>query len=168
MPNLRPTIRIAVPALTVATLMTAAIALSRSRLRRYAIAELSMQPALGAGDWVLARRVVAPLERGDIVVFEHPGRADFELVKRVVGLPGEHVLLAAGEVTADGRTVDAWATGPTMPDGSWRLGPHEVFVLGDNRAFSSGDSRALGPIPVADIGWVIWCRYRPLPLRRVG
>lgn len=167
MPNHRPTIRIAVSTLAGGGLVAAAIALIRTRLRRYAIAEHSMQPALGAGDWVLARRVAGPLERGDIVVFGHRGRPRFELVKRVVGLPGEHVSIAAGEVTTDGRAADTWATGPTLPDGSWRLGPDEVFVLGDNRASSSGDSRALGPIPVAHIGWVIWCRYRPFPLRRI-
>ena len=167
MSNSRPTTRIAGTAIAIVTLVVVAISQTRSRLRRYAIAEHSMQPALGAGDWVLARRATAPLQRGDIVVFEHPGRPSFELVKRVVGLPGEQVVVAAGKVRVDGKPVDPWAAGPTVPDGSWRLGPNEVFVLGDNRAFSSGDSRALGAIPAASIGWVIWCRYRPLPLRRV-
>ena len=166
MPNLRSATRVAVPSLTI-VLVAGAIALVRARLRRYTIAEHSMQPALHAGDWVLARRVTYPVMRGDIVVFEHPGRPRFELVKRVVGLPGELVTIAAGEVTTNGRAVDTWATGPTLPDGTCRLGPDEVFVLGDNRAFSSGDSRALGPVPVEDIGWAIWCRYRPFPLRRV-
>ena len=166
MPNLRRVTRVAVPSLAV-VLVAGAIALTRARLRRYAIAEHSMQPALCAGDWVLARRVTGPVERGDIVVFEHPGRPQFELVKRVVGLPGELVTVVAGEVTTDGRAVDTWAKGPTLPDGSCWLGPDEVFVLGDNRAVSSGDSRTLGPVPVADIGWAIWCRYRPFPLRRV-
>ncbi len=168
MPTNRPLTRCAVSALAIVTLAAVAVSQARTRLRRYAIAEHSMQPALAAGDWVLARRVTGPLRRGDIVVFEHPGRPRFELVKRVIGLPGEQVAVAAGEVMIDGGAVDTWAAGPTLPDGTWRLGLDEVFVLGDNRALSSGDSRALGPIPAAVIGWVIWCRYRPFPLRRVG
>jgi signal peptidase I len=164
----RPLTRLAVSALATVTLAAVAVSQARTRLRRYAIAEHSMQPALAPGDWVLARPVTSPLRRGDVVVFEHPGRPRFELVKRAIGLPGEQIAVAAGEVTVDGRAVDTWAAGPTLPDGSWRLGTNEVFVLGDNRALSSGDSRALGPIPVAAVGWVIWCRYRPLPLRRIG
>ncbi len=168
MPTNRPLYRFAIAPLAAAALAAVAVSQTRARLRRYAIAEHSMQPTLAAGDWVLARRVTGPLRRGDVVVFEHPGRPRFELVKRVVGLPGEQVAVAAGDVMVDGRAVDTWAAGPTLPDGSWQLGSNEVFVLGDNRALSSGDSRALGPVPVAVIGWVIWCRYRPFPLRRVG
>ena len=149
--------------LLLAGLTAGVITLTRRLLRRYAIAEHSMQPSLNPGDWVLAHRVRGSLRRGDIVVFGHPQRPEFELIKRVVALPGEHVTITAGTVKVDGLAADRWAAGRTLPDGSVQLGTDEVLVLGDNRALS-GDSRALGPIPVAAIGWKVWCRYRPLPV----
>jgi len=151
--------------LLMAGLTAGMIAVTQRLLRRYAIAEHSMQPSLNPGDWVLADRVTGSLRRGDIVVFGHPQRPELDLIKRVIGLPGESITIIAGTVRIDGRGADQWAAGSTLPDGSWQLGPSEVFVLGDNRALS-GDSRALGPIPVAAIGWKVWCRYRPLPVRR--
>ena len=74
----------------------------RGRLRRYAIAENSMSPALSAGDWTLARKTRGLPHRGTVVVFAHPDKPEMELVKRVVGLPGEVVAIANGQVHIDG------------------------------------------------------------------
>lgn len=152
--------------LVLVALAALAVARLASGVRRYAIAEHSMQPALGAGDWVLARPVAGSLQRGDIVIFGHPRRPAFELIKRVIGLPGERVTISGGAVEIDGRSLDRWAAGSTVPDGSWDLGPDELFVLGDNRALSAADGRELGPIPEGAAGWKLWCRYRPLPISR--
>lgn len=138
------------------------------RLRRYAIAESSMAPALAAGDWTLARKVRDVPRRGAIVVFPHPDRPGVELVKRVVGLPGENVVIANGQVHIDGEVLaEPWADGPTRPDGEWSLGAHQVFVLGDARAISAGDSRGLGPIDLRRGAWQIRARYWPLHTMRL-
>lgn len=145
-------------------LLTLALSYSalRGRVRRYEIAERSMQPALDPGDFVIAlpRRDVT---RGEIVILEHPNVADFQLVKRIVGLPGESVTIRNGQVHIEGAVLaERWADGPTFPDGEWQLGPGEVFVLGDNRAASSADGRTLGPIPGETIRWRVVARYWPL------
>jgi hypothetical protein len=59
-------------------------AVIRLRLRRYAIADNSMRPTLEDGDWVLAART-APVP-GDVVISDLPGRAGFEIVKRIAAV----------------------------------------------------------------------------------
>src|ERR1700757_3403686 len=73
---------------------------------RVAIEGASMAPALLPGDWALAvsaRR----LRRGDVVVVEHPGRPGFEIVKRIVGVPGDRVDEAGPALGPD----DWWVQG---------------------------------------------------------
>lgn len=143
----------------VALLSAAAL---RGLLRRFAIREESMQPALLPGDWVVARRRTGALDRGDIVVFDDPSNAGVNLVKRVIGLPGETIGVTDGRVTVDGALLaDRWATGTTQPDGEWIVPQDHVWVLGDNRASSASDGRQLGPTPVADVHWVVTARYWP-------
>ena len=134
----------------------------RGRLRRYLIAEQSMHPTLAAGDWTIAQRLNSGPRRGAIVVFPHPGSTHMEVVKRVVGLPGERVTIANGQVHIDDKVLaEPWADGPTRPDGEWDLGPGEVFVLGDARADATADSRTLGPIGTETAAWRIRARYWP-------
>lgn len=144
-----------------------AVARSWGKVRRYAIAEGSMAPALSPGDWVVARRLTSIPKRGAIVVFPHPDGRGTELVKRVVALPGETVAIANGQVHVDGSVLaEPWADGPTLPDGDWALSPHEVFVLGDARPRSTADSRHIGPVTLSQARWEIAARY--WPLRSVG
>ena len=145
------------------TLALAGYAGLRGKLRRYEIAERSMEPTLSPGDYLIAQARQDVPGRGEMVIFNHPGIPDFEMVKRVVGLPGEHVVISNGQVHAsDAVLAEPWADGPTLPDGEWQLGENEIFVLGDNRAVSAADSRTLGPIPVAAAGWRLVARYWPL------
>jgi signal peptidase I len=108
----------------------------RSRLVAYEIADHSMEPALRPGDWVLGVRG-GRARPGDVVVFDHPHRPGFDMVKRVAG-PGEQI------------------TGPA-PE------PGELWVLGDNPAAGSVDSRFLGPIPRTCLRARLLIRYRPGP-----
>lgn len=130
-------------------------------IRRFAIAESSMEPALSDGDYVITVPVRS-VARGQVVVFEHPSRPGFYLVKRVVGLPGEQLTIENGDVFIDGvRFDDPWTTVATSGDGSWTITEGTAFVLGDLRTMSS-DSRTLGPIPIARCRRVTW-RYWPRP-----
>ncbi len=114
---------------------------------------------LGSGParWdVVAFRAV---DRGGAGVGERPA-----IVKRVVGLPGEKVEIAGGEVYVNGNLA---AKPPSLKDihyiasGSYGwspidLGPEEYFVLGDN-SYLSQDSRRFGPLPRKNIfGRVEW------------
>lgn len=112
---------------------------SRHRVRRYAVAEMSMTPTLLPGDYVVAVAVRSPVRTGEIIVFEHPERPGYELVKRVVGVGGD--TMPAEHPVADG----------------------EIFVMGDNSALSSADSRTLGTLVPDDPHWRVVARYWPNP-----
>jgi signal peptidase I len=92
-----------------------------------------------------------PVHRGDIVVFNHPPGFDpaiKDLIKRVIGLPGETVAGIHGHVYINGRLLNE----PYLPAGTVTsdflpriVPPHDYWVMGDNRGNSS-DSRVFGPI----------------------
>lgn len=117
-----------------------------------------MTPALRPGDYLIGRRA-RRLVRGDLVVFEHPQRSGFFLVKRVVGMPGERIEISDGRVLIDdqpepGNPVD------TNPPGRWVLDQEQIFVLSDARAMTRSDSRSFGPIPRHSVIRVV-ARYWP-------
>ena len=117
----------------------AAFAFTRYRPARVAIEGVSMAPTLLPGDWVL---VVSPqrFERDDVVVVEHPQRAGYEIVKRLIGVPGDEI---------DGRV----------------LADDEYWVEGDF-AQRSTDSREFGPVPRGALKAKAVLIYWPMERRR--
>ena len=143
------------------SLAVIAIAIAKVKVRRFEIVERSMEPELLPGDYVIAIKQKRTW-RGQIIIFELPGVPNFDVVKRVIGLQGETVRIAAGHILIDGTVLaDPWAQGSTYPDGEWRVGKTQLFVLGDSRIHSSGDSRRIGPIGVVTTPWTVICRYWP-------
>jgi len=141
--------------------MLAAAAL-RGVLRRFEIREDSMSPALESGDWVVAKRRTGILERGDIVVLTDPAGTGMNLVKRVIGVPSEHIGIENGRVTVNGAVLaDRWAEGVTEPDGKWPVPKGHIWVLGDNRPHSRSDGRLFGPTPMETVHWQVVARYWP-------
>jgi signal peptidase I len=133
-------------------------------MRRFAVVDTSMEPVLSPGDYLLARtRAPRP---GEIVVFEHPGRAGFHLVKRVIAVEGETVEITSGTVHVDGSVRDpAGELLHTAPDGAWVVPDGHCFVLSDARTATTADSRSLGCVPVEGISVA---RFRYWPVSRVG
>lgn len=85
-----------------AVLLLAAVAAAAWMLRRFEIADASMEPALRHGDWVMARRLTGPPQRGDVVVFRSDQLPDRWLVKRVI-----RKLPEASFVVGDNRPMSA-------------------------------------------------------------
>lgn len=138
----------------------AAAALRAAGAFRFEVRGTSMRPTLEPGDWLVAARSRRP-RRGDIVVLRHPDR-DFEVVKRVVGLPGERIRTDGRAVWIDGRPLtEPYARGAGAP-AAWDPGPGQVVVLGDDRTLST-DSRAFGPVPIAVVAGRALLRYWPRP-----
>src|SRR5262244_2374116 len=94
---------------------------------------------------VLMWKVVEEINRGDIVVFWYPDDPSKSYIKRVVGLPGEEVMVENGKVLINGSPLDEpymnadYRSSDSMP-GPIHVKDHHYFVLGDNRKNSS-DSR---------------------------
>lgn len=126
---------------------------------RAAVAGPSMRPELEDGDFVLAVRS-RRLRRGDVVVVRRPD--GLEVVKRLVGLPGERVRVATGRVAIDGSPLDEPHAHGDGPAGEWRLGADEHLVLGDDRSRST-DGRAFGPVGARSVVGVVRLRYWPRP-----
>ena len=133
-----------------------AIVIKTFLFQAFYIPSESMVPTLKVGDRVLVNKLSYDLHdvhRGDIVVFKAPPEARSDgiddLVKRVIGLPGDTV-----EAREDGRIYvnDRLLDEPYLPEGTrtTNLPPTKVpaghlFMMGDNRT-ASRDSRYFGPI----------------------
>ena len=142
----------------------------------YEIPSPSMIDTLKVGDRVLVNKLSYKLHdvhRGDVVVFKRPpGEPDpkiKDLIKRVIGLPGETLRFAECEVFVNDQAlvepyVDGQCTDPPQsgvdPDGDGTIVVPEgmLFVMGDNRG-GSFDSRYFGPITESSVvgrAFVIW------------
>tara|TARA_B100000579_G_scaffold170307_1_gene138723 strand:- start:381 stop:881 length:501 start_codon:yes stop_codon:yes gene_type:complete len=132
----------------------------KRNITTYEIKEESMSPVLLPDDYVLAIKNKEPLSRGDIVIFKNHEK-NIDVVKRIIGLPGETVGSENGRVLINDIEIDdIWAKTLTDDFIPQTLGDEEVFVLGDQRRLSSSDSRTLGPIPIQEC-WKLKYRYWP-------
>src|SRR6266498_580345 len=133
------------------------VAARRARLEPLLVRGDSMRPTLDPGQRIAVGPVRGALRRGEVVLLR---RAGLEMVKRVVGLPGEHVRLLNGRLEVDGRQVAEpyAAVRPALHGGV------ELAVLGDSRGHST-DSRSFGAVPSEDVIGIV--RFAYWPPRRV-
>ena len=162
---MRRTTALGAGALALGVLVAAGLAVRRARLEPLLVSGGSMRPTLDPGHRIAVAPLVRPPRRGDLVVLARAD--DLEVVKRVVGLPGERVRLAAGRLEVDGAPVpEPYLVGDAgAGELEVELGPAEYLVLGDHRAAST-DSRDFGPVGAdALLGRV---RFAYWPPRRLG
>jgi signal peptidase I len=136
------------------------------------IPSVSMEPTLKVKDRVIVNKLsydFHEVHRGDIVVFKSPPGEESstvkDLIKRVIGLPGETVEARDGQILIDGQPLtepyleDVVRTGPMEPH---KVPPGHVWVMGDNRP-NSKDSRYFGAIDEDLIVGRAFVRVWPLP-----
>ncbi len=155
----------------------------------------SMEPVLATGDRVIVDKLTYgpdDIQRGDVIVFAKPPQATqdgvADLIKRVVGLPGETLVIDDGKVYIDGALLEepylppgtfTSQGGGTPQPGSTTVGPRcgrsdpcvipegHLFVMGDNRS-NSKDSRwpDVGYVSESQlVGRAVW---RVWPIDRIG
>lgn len=158
------------------TALVIAVLIKTFLVQPFWIPSESMLDTIHVDDRVMVNKLayeVGEPERGDVVVFRDPAepepeesipeavirsvleavgirtRGHEDLIKRVIGLPGETITIENNQVHVNGTPVSEpyLEDDVRMPDaGPFQVGAQEVFVMGDNREFSF-DSRRFGNIP---------------------
>lgn len=162
------------------TALAIAVLIKTFLVQPFWIPSESMLDTIHVNDRVMVNKLAFDLgepERGDVVVFRDPSEPDIDesipeavirsvleavgirtrgsedLIKRVVGLPGETITISNNTVHVDGVALEEpyLDEDVTMPDaGPFTIGDDEVFVMGDNREFSF-DSRRFGNIELENL-----------------
>lgn len=163
--------------------LVVALLINQFVFQSYEVDGNSMEPTLHNHDrliiwklprtWsLLTKHSYAP-KRGDVIVFHKPNGSSEQLIKRVIGLPGERVVVKDGVITV----YNASSPGGIRPDEApygkdlqitngyvdVTVGPNEIFVCGDNRIpGASLDSRsALGNVPLEKVVGKLVLRLYP-------
>jgi signal peptidase I len=131
----------------------------------------SMAPNFESGDYLIVDEIsyrLADPQRGDVIVFNYPKDTTQRFIKRIIGLPGETIDIANGQVEIIKEGIATVLTEKYLPadlktygDVKVALGNDEYFVLGDNREYSF-DSRAWGVVPRKDIIGKAFLRIFPV------
>lgn len=182
--NILSTIGLFLSALLIAVLLNTFV------IQSYQVDGQSMETTLQDGDRLIVNKIPRTIaridghqyvpKRGDIIIFNQQGLPGFsgekQLIKRVIGLPGDRVVVADNHITIynaqhpDGfnpdTTGDYRIDSPTAgPNFDGTLKSDELFVCGDNRG-NSEDSRYFGPIKTNQVVAKLVLRILPLDKAR--
>ncbi|MBX4197202.1 signal peptidase I [Candidatus Saccharibacteria bacterium] len=166
-----------------------AILLNTFVIQSYQVDGQSMEYTLQNDDRLIVNKIPRTIsrltghqyvpKRGDVIIFNQSGLPGFvgqkQLIKRVIGLPGERVVVADGRLSVynsthpqgfdpDNAGTYQTASPTTVGDTDVTLQKDELFVCGDNRP-NSEDSRYFGPIKTNQV--VAKLTLRILPLNKV-
>ena len=137
---------------------------------RVRVENISMRPTLVQGEFLLVNKLAyrwGEVGRGDIVVFHYPQNPEEDYIKRVIGLPGDDVVVRDHQVLVNGQVLqESYIAASPGYEGEWQVPEGSLFVLGDNRNQSS-DSHSWGFVPFENVlGRAIFI-YWPLDQMRV-
>lgn len=137
----------------------------------------SMHPTYKNGEYLMANKVTYQIkepQRGDVIIFKYSDTQDF--IKRIVGLPGDTVMLKDGQLYINDILLNEsnylnntiyTNGGDFLKEGESKVIPEgHYFVCGDNRPHSS-DSRTFGPIEETAIKGKAWIVYFPFSEFRI-
>ena len=152
--------------------VTVSLLLRSYAFQTFYIPSASMEPTLQVGDRLMVNKLsveFGTINVGDVVVFKAPatencGEKVADLVKRVIGTPGDVLTSKGNTIYVNGKPLDEkWPhTEPLGPAiGHVTVSANQYFVMGDNHA-DSCDSRSWGTVPRSDIIGKAFVRFWPL------
>jgi signal peptidase I len=186
----RPLIYALFVAAGISSPMLCVVYIRQNLLEAFYLPSQSMAPLLRSGDHILVnktQRRIQNLKRWDVVVFHVPDQPGHNYIKRLVGLPGETVVIEGGKVKVNGQQADVPGdVSGAAPDANKISDPRHgqkpevnqqkqepgreyrgeviprgmCYVLGDNRN-NSRDSREFGPVALGEILGVVEYIYLP-------
>jgi signal peptidase I len=138
----------------------------------FKIPTTSMVPTLKVGDRLLANNIIYRIRaprRGEVVIFKYPEDPKRDFVKRMIGLPGEKIMIKDGNIYINGQEVNSeritsryyynegyYANGLEI-----EIPPGSYYVLGDN-SINSRDSRYWGFVPAENlVGKAVFTYWPP-------
>lgn len=126
--------------------------------RPFQVSGVSMFPTFKDQEYILTNLIAiqfGPLIKGEVVVFKSPVESEKDYIKRVIGVPGDTVMISNGDVYVNNKKIDesTYLTSDVKTYGGAYLKENQpitvpedtYFVIGDNRPHSS-DSREFGPV----------------------
>lgn len=126
----------------------------------------SMEPNFSDGNYLLIDEITYRFrepQRGEAIVFRYPQDRRTFFIKRIIGLPGERIIIKNNQIVIGGVSLEEDYLSPeikTSGNIDVVLGPDEYFVLGDNR-YNSFDSRNWGKLMRKEITGVVRLRLFP-------
>jgi signal peptidase I len=147
-------------------------ALINTLTARIRVDGMSMEPTLHSGEFVLVNRLAYRFGEpryGDVIVFRFPRNPEQEYIKRIIGLPGDQVVIADRQVLVNGEVLEEpYIAALPRYKNTWVIPEGSLFVLGDNRNNSS-DSHNWGPVPIENVvGKAIFVYWPPADWGLVG
>ncbi len=152
----------------------AAVILVRTFIAQpFLVSGSSMEPNFSNGNYLLVDELSYRFRdpaRGEVIVFKYPGDHHSYYIKRIIGLPGERVVIENGKVAiylGENKLVlneDYIKLVVTTGHSDFKLEENQYFVMGDNRNFSY-DSRSWGALSRSEI--VGMARFRLWPIAKV-
>lgn len=159
---------------TVAIAVAAVFLIRTFVAQPFLVSGSSMEPSFHNSNYLLVDELTYRFrepERGEVVVFKYPGNHKSYYIKRIIGLPGEKLVIIDSQVSVYGGGGKlSLKENYTVPGGTsgrfeTTLDQNQYFVMGDNRNFSF-DSRSWGPLKRSEI--IGLARFRLWPINEVA
>ena len=158
---------------TIAIAVVAVFLVRTFVVQPFLVSGSSMEPSFYNSDYLLVDELTYRFRepsRGEVIVFKYPGNHRSYYIKRIIGLPGEHIVIDNGKISIykDGKGIDLKEPYISHLKSSGHfettLNENQYFVMGDNRNFSF-DSRSWGSLNRSEI--IGLARLRLWPMNKV-
>jgi signal peptidase I len=137
-----------------------------SVVARVRVFNISMEPTLTQGEILMVNKLhynFVDMQYGDIITFHFPLDPERDYVKRLIGLPGDEVVIEKGKVFVNGLELyEPYISMAPDYEGTWSVPQENLFVLGDNRN-PSADSHVWGFVPLDHVIGKAFLVYWPIP-----